>query len=137
VTYQPITRASVDAATPLEFNQAPRAAQPEKPSAIRITVAPDGISITAEYVGTLSSIPQAIERLKQAGILELIKPLPISVPRAKRKTKIEPVYNGAGDPCCPAHQRPLKEGQHGLFCPARAKAGEEQNDKGYCNLSFS
>jgi hypothetical protein len=135
MTYQDISRAGVDRAQPLEFNQ-PRAAQPEKPTEIKITVAPDGLHISATYTGTLSSIPAAIERLRAAGVLDLVKPLPISQPRAK-KTRIEPLYQPDGTPCCPAHLRPLREGQHGLYCAAKAKPGEAQNDKGYCSLTFS
>lgn len=133
MSYQDIDRNSVERAQPLEFNQAPRAGQPEKPTTIKITVAPDGISVTAEYVGTLSSIPQAIERLKAAGVLDLVKPLPISAARAK-KTKIEPVYNGAGDPTCPKHTgRALKEGKFGLYCPAR----DDGTERGFCDIKFS
>ena len=137
MTYQPIDRAGVERAQPLEFNQAPRASAPEKQTTIRITVAPDGLRISAEYVGTLSSIPDAIERLVSAGVLNLVKPLPISAPRARKKTRIEPMYQPDGTPCCPCHLRPLREGQHGLYCSAKAKPGDEQNDKGYCSLTFS
>lgn len=138
MTYQDITRDSVERAQPLEFTQSPqRSAGPEKSTTIRITVAPDGLHISAEYVGTLSSIPDAIERLRSAGVLDLVRPLPISQPRAKKKTRIEPLYQPDGTPCCPAHLRPLREGQHGLYCSAKARPGEEQNDKGYCSLTFS
>jgi hypothetical protein len=137
MTYKNINRAGVDRAQPLEFAAPPqRGAQPEKPTTIRITVAPDGLRISAEYVGALSSIPAAVEQLRASGILDLVQPLPIAAPRAKKKTRIEPMYQPDGTPCCPAHLRPLKEGQHGLYCSAKAKPGEEQNDKGYCNLKF-
>jgi hypothetical protein len=34
------------------------------------------------------------------------------------------------------HHKPLAEGRYGLYCPAKAAPGEEQNDKGYCALRF-
>lgn len=135
--YQQIDRAGVNRAEPLEFATPPqRGVQPEKQTTIRITIAPDGLHISAEYTGTLSSIPEALERLRAAGVLDLVRPLPIAPPRQK-KAKIEPMYQPDGTPCCPAHLRPLREGQHGLYCSAKAKPGEQANEKGYCNLSFS
>lgn len=136
MTYQPITRGAVERAEPLTFEQKPPA---EKQANIAITVSASGLSITAEYTGTLGSIPAAIERLKAAGVLELVRapePVPISQPRAK-KERVAPAYDGNGDPICPVHRKPLAEGRYGMYCPAKAKAGEEQNDKGYCAIRFS
>jgi hypothetical protein len=39
---------------------------------IVIEVAPDGVHIRAEYTGTLASIPAAVERLRAAGVLDLV-----------------------------------------------------------------
>lgn len=50
--------------------------------------------------------------------------------------KVKPFYDGDGQPCCPTHKKPLKEGQYGLYCSCKAKDGELANDKGYCNLRF-
>lgn len=135
MTYQNIDRAKVAAAQPLEFDQ-PRSAQPEKPVEITITIAPDGLSVSATYTGTLSSIPTAVEKLIAAGVLNLVKPLPISAPRQK-KPRLEPLYQPDGTPCCPAHLRPLKEGQYGMYCSCKAKPGEPADNNGYCGLKFS
>lgn len=135
MTYQNIDRASVDRAQPLEFDQL-RTAQPERPVEITIKIAPDGLSVSATYTGTLSSIPAAVEKLIAAGVLNLVKPLPISTPRLK-KTRLEPMYQPDGTPCCPAHLRPLKEGQYGLYCSCKAKSGEPADNNGYCGLKFN
>ena len=63
-------RAQIEAAPPLEFAPPP---ERETRTTIRIEVAPDGLHITAEYVGQLASIPAALERLRAAGVLELVQ----------------------------------------------------------------
>lgn len=102
---------------------------------IRIEVAPDGVHVTIEYDGTLASISQAIERLKQAGVVELVSGARHTAPLGNGKAKAErmqPTYNGAGEPCCPKHNRVLKEGQFGLYCSAK----DDTTERGYCNLKF-
>ena len=37
-------------------------------------VAPDGVHVTIAYEGQITSIPAAIERLRAAGVLDLVKP---------------------------------------------------------------
>ena len=54
-------RAQIEAAQPLDFPPAPAR---ETRTTIRIEVAPDGLRITAEYVGSLASIPAAVEHLR-------------------------------------------------------------------------
>jgi hypothetical protein len=49
---------------------------------------------------------------------------------------VDPEYDNNGDPCCPVHHRPLKQGTYGSYCSARAAAGESANEKGYCSLKF-
>ena len=110
-------------------------AQPEQRTTIRIEVAPDGLHITAEYVGTLGSIPAAVERLRAAGVLDLVKPA-AQQPR-KPAERVEPAYKPDGTACCPVHRKPLSEGRYGLFCSSKAQAGEQANDKGYCSLRFA
>lgn len=156
MTTQLPSRHQVDRAAPLRFDgRAPQAAPAaeaapqvaEKQANITIEVAPDGLHITAEYTGTLSSIPAAIERLKAAGVLELVKasaPAPTANPAPSptlgaTKARVErtaPSYNGEGDACCPVHRRKLSEGDYGLFCSAKAKDGQIADKKGYCGLKF-
>jgi len=112
--------------------------QPDLKTTIRIEVAPDGLHITCEYVNTLASIPAAVERLKQAGILDLVQASRPAAPAAKPKVETaEPIYQPDGTACCPVHKRELSQGQYGMFCSAKAKPGDVQNAKGYCALRFS
>lgn len=39
-------------------------------------------------------------------------------------------YNSDGDPCCPIHDRPLKEGRYGFYCSAKDPNGKN----GYCDF---
>ena len=115
-----------------EYATPPRGsqAQPDLRTTIRIEVAPDGLHITAEYVGTLSSIPAAVERLRAAGVLDLVKPA--AQQARKPAERVEPVYKPDGTPCCPVHHKPLKQGQWGLYCPAK----DDSTPRGYCALKF-
>lgn len=142
------TRTQVDRAAPLRFEGRAPAAEPtpqpaEKQANITIEVAPDGLHIKAEYVGTLSSIPAAIERLKAAGVLDLVQAAAPAQPAATTTTtarakaeRVTPTYNADGDACCPVHRRKLSEGDYGLFCSAKAKDGQVADKKGYCGLKF-
>jgi len=139
MTTQLPTRQQIDNAGDIDFN----ATRSEKQANISITIAPDGLHITAEYTGTLSSIPAAIERLRAAGVLELVSPAkpthtaPIGNGNRPKAERITPAYDGSGQPMCPVHRKALSEGQYGLFCSAKAAAGDVQNSKGYCNIRFS
>ena len=130
------TRQQVDAAQPLDFAPAPPR---EQRTTIRIEIAPDGLRISVEYTGTLGSIPAAVERLRAAGVLDLVKPAPVAQQARKpaqqqRKPaeRVEPEYNSAGEPLCPVHHKPLKQGQWGLYCPAK----DDTTERGYCSLKF-
>ena len=107
----------------------------EKQANITIEVAPDGLHIRCEYTGAISTIPAAIERLRAAGVLELVKPVGGNTPARKPAQRVEPVYQPDGTACCPVHKKPLSEGRYGLYCPSKAQ-GEHANDMGYCNLRF-
>jgi hypothetical protein len=119
------TRQQVDRAAPLDFT-AP-SAQPEKQANITIEAGPLGLTVRCEYTGTLASIPAAIERLRAAGVLELVSGGKVApgqnggnTPTRKPNTGITPAYDGAGQPMCPVHHKPLTEGRYRLFCPSRA-----------------
>ncbi len=84
-----------------------------------------------EYTGGLASIPAAVERLRAAGVLDLVKPTAATAPATKPKDEtVEPLYKRDPTACCPVHKRALSDGQYGLYCSARAKAGEAANTKG-------
>lgn len=145
------SRQQIDRATPIRFEDRATegaekaAAQPaEKQAQIEIAVTPAGLAIRVEYTGTLSSIPAAIERLKAAGVLDLVQASapapaqPAATPPTTRAQaeRVTPTYNSAGDACCPVHRRKLSEGDYGLFCSAKAKDGQVADKKGYCGLKF-
>lgn len=124
------TRDAIERAAPLEFNV-------EKQANIEIAVGPHGLTITASYTGTLSSIPAAVERLRSAGILALVSAAAAPMTPAHKKEKISPLYSPDGTAVCPVHLRPLQESQHGgHYCSAKARPGDSQNARGYCNLVF-
>ena len=125
------SRQQVERAQPLDF---PERQPAERSANITIEVAPDGLHIRCEYTGSLSSIPAAVERLRAAGVLDLVKPS--AAPAAPSKPKVEPLYKPDGTACCPVHNTPLSQGQYGLYCSSKAKPGESANAKGYCNLKF-
>ena len=134
-------RAQIEAAQPLDFPPAPPR---ELRTTIRIEVAPDGLHVTAEYTGTLAALPDAIERLRAAGVLELVAqsrpagqaPAPAAAQQRQAAPRAEPFYRPDGTACCPAHNKPLQDGQWGRYCPAKAAAGEPATPKGYCALKF-
>ena len=110
----------------------------EKQANITIEIAPDGLHIRCEYTGAISTIPAAIERLRAAGVLDLVKPASVHSKAAQKPApRVEPIYQPDGTACCPVHKRPLTEGQYGLFCKSKAQPGDVQNDKGYCALRFA
>lgn len=49
---------------------------------------------------------------------------------------VDPEYDHNGDPCCPVHRKPLKQGTYGSYCSSKASQGQAANDKGYCSLKF-
>lgn len=132
-------RAQIEQAGDLDFTSPRGAAMP-----IVIELAPDGLHIRIEYDGVLGSIPAAIAKLEAAGLVELVQTYrataaaPAGAGQHKPKAeRVTPEYDGAGEPCCPVHHKPLSQGRYGLYCSAKAKPGEAQNDKGYCSIRFS
>lgn len=131
------TRQQIDAAGDLEFDATRTASKAH----ISIELAPDGLHITAEYLGTLGSIPAAVKRMVDAGLLELVnthRAPPAAAPStpsgAKPKAqRVTPEYDASGEPCCPKHKKPLREGKFGLFCPAK----DDSTERGYCALRFA
>jgi len=134
------TRAQIGAAGELTFPE-----QREKQANISIEAGLLGLTVRCEYTGILASIPAAIERLKQAGVLELVsgaaRPATQSggtQPARKPAQKpIEPTYLSNGAAVCPVHGKELQPGRFGLYCPSRATGDQAANDKGYCSLRFA
>ena len=129
-------RAQIERAGDLDFTP-PAAPSAGQAIAITIELAPDGLHIHCAYQGTLASIPAAVKRLQDAGLLELVN-MHRAAPAAGQARKAEaervtPEYNADGDPCCPKHHKVLKEGKWGLYCPAK----DETTARGYCALKFT
>jgi hypothetical protein len=116
-------------------------AETERQANITIEAAPDGLHVRVEYTGALATIPAAIERLRAAGVLELVsasRPAPAAPQGGKAKAqRVEPAYDGNGDPICPVHRKPLSEGRYGLYCSAKARGDEAASQNGYCSLRFT
>ena len=93
------SRSQIDAAQPLDMNQT----RAEKPAEITIEVTPAGLIVKASYTGTLSSIPAAIERLRQSGVLDLVQAsAPAQLPSASASAHSDT------PPMCPVHGKPMK-----------------------------
>jgi hypothetical protein len=117
------TRQQVDRADPLDFPER------EKQANITIEVAPDGLHIKAEYTGTLASIPAVIERLRSAGILELVSgaanpaaPAGSATPARKAAQRVEPVYQPDGTACSLCITSPCQKGATGCSAHRRPQA---------------
>ena len=132
------SRAQIEQAGDLDFT--PRGAAERMP--ILLELAPDGLHIRVEYTGTLASIPAAVKRLMDAGLVDLVQtyratsaaaPAGAGQARTPKAERVTPEYDGAGDACCPKHHKVLKEGRWGLYCPAK----DETTARGYCALKFA
>ncbi len=73
MTTQLPTRQQVENAADLDF--APRT---DRQLPISITIAPDGIRVHIDYVDTIASIPAALERLRAAGLVDVVTATNIS-----------------------------------------------------------
>lgn len=92
-------RKQIEAAAPLDMEQT----RSEKPAQITISVSPAGLVVTAEYTGVLSSIPLAIERLRAAGVLDLVaQSAPAPSAQSTQSTQSDT------PPMCPVHGKVMK-----------------------------
>jgi hypothetical protein len=96
-------------------------------STITISGLCQGWPIAISFTGKLTDLPAYLERLAAAGIT------PAGAAPQKRRQAVEPIYQPDGTPCCPKHERPLREGQYGLHCTAKDPEGKN----GYCDLKFN
>ena len=136
------SRQQVERAQPLDF---PDRQPAERSANITIEVAPDGLHIRCEYTGSLASIPAAVERLRAAGVLDLVKPSAApafhqgrnspmgNTPRAQR---VAPAYADDGSVICPVHRKALSYGQYGPYCSCKATGDQVADKRGYCGLKF-
>jgi hypothetical protein len=123
------TRTQIDRAEPLDFPQ--RAARQDVTITINAVV--DGFPTEVCFTGSIEQLLNITKRLRELGAAPTIAPAEkAATPARKVAQRVEPVYNGAGEACCPKHNRALKAGQHGLYCPAK----DDSTERGYCNLKF-
>lgn len=106
------TRQQIDQAQSLEFTDR----VPETTITIRAQL--DGWPIEVAYRGKLEQLPVALKRLTAAGLTPFQPSnTPAQKPARARQERVQPEYNSNGDPCCPKHHKPLKQGQYGLVLP--------------------
>jgi hypothetical protein len=98
------------------------------PVAIDLLIAPAKLGAALRRLGELGYTPAA----------PIAPVVPAPAPRRpERAPRVEPIYKPDGTPCCPVHLKDLTEGRYGLYCAAKARDGEERNEKGYCALRFT
>jgi hypothetical protein len=147
MSYQDISKRRVDTAAPLEFSE--RSARQELTITIHATIG--GFDTEICFSGQLDQLEAITRRLRDlgaspAGVHQLA---PAAAPaqqaslnaanghiNRKPAERMTQAYDGAGQPMCPVHHKPLTEGRYGLYCPSRAD-GEHANQKGYCNIRFA
>lgn len=133
------TRAEIDAAPPLDFGQ-PKAQKRRRAVTVQMCYhgALVSFSFDAETNITRHEIEQSIDTLLKADGWSAI-PTPQAAANGAKKAaeRREPAYNDNGEAICPVHRKPLKQGQYGWYCSAKAKEGEAANDKGYCSIRFT
>jgi hypothetical protein len=120
---QNLTRQAVERAEPLSFPTKRSAVVHVTYRGVPVDVSLEGANV-AEVEKLISSL---LERDGWSGAAREL----VSGAARKRPTLPEALYQPDGTPCCPWHQRPLKEGRYGLYCASKAE-GEHANDKGYC-----
>jgi hypothetical protein len=123
------TRAQVERAEPLEFATPPRSARNDLTITVKARVA--GFDTEVCYTGSIEQLDSLVKRLRELGA----EPAGVAVaaaPATKQPAKrVQPAYNGDGEPICPTHGTKLREGRWGLFCPTKDKQSGE-----YCKLKF-
>jgi hypothetical protein len=107
----------------------------------QVTLAEGVYRVKVELAITPKQIVGAVKRLAELGLEPL--PAALSAPTANGSARSEgkpaelrqrPAYDGNGDACCPIHNRPLKRGQYGLYCSAKAEP-PIGSDRGYCRYT--
>jgi hypothetical protein len=125
------TRQQIDRAEPLDF-PAQRLVKNDLTITVKATI--DGFPTEVCFTGSIDQLLSVTKRLRELGAAPTIAPAaPVqTTPARKAAERAQPAYNDAGEPCCPKHNRALKEGQYGLYCPAK----DESTERGYCALKF-
>ena len=120
------SRQAIESAEPVAFTEAPR------PVKLVVHAEQSGWPIDVELSLPLDKVPAALARLASAGLQPRQAAQAVQKPK---RTTVEPIYQPDGTPCCPVHKKPLREGQWGLHCTAKADGPDSKN--GYCGLRFA
>ncbi len=132
MTYQNISKAAVDAAAPLTFEDR----KPVKQElTITIHARIGGFDTEVCFSGQLDQLEAITRRLRDLGAspagVHQVSPATQAAPR-KAAERVEPLYSDDGSPMCPKHKRALKAGAWGLYCSAK----DDTTERGYCSLKF-
>lgn len=121
------TRGGVETAPPLDFDK-PLATVP-----IKVAARLDGWPVVVELEIAPARLGAALAKLAGLGFTP---DAPTAAPAAPQRTKrqtVEPAYDEQGEPLCPKHNKPLRQGQYGLYCPSK----DDTQPRGYCGLKFA
>lgn len=128
----PLTKQQVDAAPPLDFKER----QPRQELTIAIRCRVEGFETEITFNGDIDQLKRVAAKLAALGIEPASSAPAAPQPERKAAKRVQPAYDGDGEPCCPVHKRKLSEGQYGLYCSAKAAAGDVSDKRGYCGLKF-
>lgn len=133
------THEQIDAAGDIDFDT-PKPAKRTRGVEIQLVYhgAPVTFTFAAEGAPQVYEIEQSIDTLLKREGWSAPQLAHVTNGNGKKPAaeRVAPIYDGNGEPCCPIHRKPLKEGQYGLYCSAKTKDGQAANDKGYCSLRF-
>ncbi len=97
----------------------------ENTTTITIEGVYEGYVITVTFHGRVEQVPEAVQRLQAMGV----QPVPAatvskgetdaSAERSDRADLPSPSFTPDGVPCCPIHQREMRQGRWGWYCPAK------------------
>lgn len=111
-------------------------AEQQRPIAISIKARVNGFDCELSFDGAIDQLQALTRRLAELGAEPASAPAG-KITKTERAPRVQPRYDGDGDPCCPVHNRKLSEGQYGLYCSAKAKGDEVADKRGYCGLKFA
>jgi hypothetical protein len=115
-------------AEPLDFPD--RRPKPEITITVHCRV--NGFDTELCFSGQVEQLDAITRRLASLGAEPVGRAAPPATEKKPRAERVEPIYNGDGDACCPKHKKPLKDGKWGLYCPAK----DDSTERGYCALKF-
>lgn len=91
----------------------------------------DGWDVELRFEMPPARLGAALRRLGELGYEP--RPAAPTAPPSKPKRPRATDFAPDGSPLCPTHGTAMREGEHGWYCPKKAKDGEPANPKGYCS----